>query len=136
LILPIISHLEAVAIVEGLSEAVSNPKAIDDIIGYLYRTGDMSIIAPLLDSPKPSYVRLGAYIMGEVGGRAYSLRDQAKDLLSSPDDETRYWAMCAVANTFEAAEGNALISAAGLYEDTDEFIRIRAAEITERMKDR
>lgn len=133
---PVISHLEAAAIVAGLSEAVSNPKAIDDIIGYLYRTGDMSIIAPLLDSSNSAYVRLGAYIMGEVGGPAYSLRDRAKDLLSSSDDETRYWAMCAVANTFEAAEARELISASGLHEDTDEFIRIRAAEISERLKDR
>lgn len=119
--------------INRVAEASHNSSDLDDIISYLYSSSDISPLLILLNSPDKNNVRDGVYILSELGKSGFSLREIARSLLTHSDHRIRYWAMNSVVSCFEPNAAIDAISAAGLLEDADEFVRTRACEMVERL---
>lgn len=120
---------QAYETIDRIAKACHSSSDIEDIIRYLYYAPDISLLNKLLDSQDQGSVRDGAYILSELGESGTPLKEVARSLLSHPDVRTRYWAMNAVANCFEANAALEAILETGLVNDSDEFLSARASEI-------
>lgn len=124
-----LTHAQVHDTIHRIAEGSHTAEDISIIISHFYYSKDISALSILLDSNDDSSVRDGAYILSEIGRSGTSLRERAKSLLEHPDVQTRYWAMNAVVSCFDPEEARAVIMAAGLLQDPDDFVQTRAGEM-------
>jgi hypothetical protein len=124
-----ITPSEAEDVIDRIAKGLHLSADLECIISYLHSSGDVGQLWALLESDDEDIIGDGVYILSELGKSGTPLREKAKMFLSHSDAQIRYWAMNSVISCFEAKEAKHIVTAAGLLDDSDEFVRTRAREM-------
>jgi hypothetical protein len=110
----------------------ANEDSANELLREIFAGYPADSLRQLIHSDEPIAVKSAAWIVSELGDRAFSMMSELDFLLDHPLRDARFWAIDAILGSAGNAKGEAIAKAIALIADQDEAVRWKVLQLLTR----